>query len=103
MLLLVRVEEGVQHVTLPEFRDDFLSILTKPSKETIVRLYRSGVTDFANDRQQESRDYFTRMIRLGIWNNCMVNLWIQDYLHDKPLDEAHHLLKQYISMLNFLA
>ena len=103
MLLLARVSDDEPTVTLPEFREEFLSVLQESSKDLLVRLYRSGVTDFAHDRQQDSRDYFTRMIRLGIWNNCTVNLWVQDYLHDKPLDEAPHLLKQYISMLNFLA
>lgn len=103
MLLLARVSDSDPVATLPEFRDEFLAVLMESSKEVLVRLYRSGVTDFAHDRQQSSRDYFTRMIRLGIWNNCTVNLWVQDYLHDKPLDEAPHRLKQYISMLNFLA
>ena len=103
MQLLARVNDGDATATMPQFRDDFFSVLQEPTKEVLVRLYRSGVTDFAHDRQQESRDYFTRMIRLGIWNNCTVNLWIQDYLHDKPLDESPHLLKQFISMLNFLA
>lgn len=93
MLLLARVQDGDANVVLPQFRDDFISVLQEPTKEVLVRLYRSGVTDFAHDCQQESRDYFTRMIRLGIWNNCTVNLWIQDYLHDKPLDESPHLLK----------
>ena len=102
-LLLALVPDGDAFVTLPVFRDDFISVLQESSKEILVRLYRSGVTDFAHDRQPESRDYFTRMIRLGIWNNCTVNLWVQDYLHDKPLDESPHLLKQYISILNFLA
>ena len=76
MLLLARISDGDPTAILPDFRDNFLSILMESSKEILVRLYRSGVTDFAHERQQASRDYFTRMIRLGIWNNCTVNLWV---------------------------